>query len=141
MLISKALVSLSNLKMKLCSPLKISNLPTRNHFKGSTSLPLKEEELLDDEIFLMDGCEKEEKKIRKIHQVLAHPLSEILKKFIRNSSENYPEVLRLVDKVNNKCDVCKLFRKSPSRPKAGLPVSSGFNECVALDLKERRSNK
>ena len=81
--------------------------PLEITFKGQLALPLKEEELLDVEIFLMDGCEKEEKKIRKIHQVLAHPLSEILKKFIRNSSENCPEVLRLVDKVNNKCDVCK----------------------------------
>ena len=59
------------------------------------------------------------KKIRKIHQVLAHPLSEILKKFLRNSSENDPEILRLVDEVNDKCDVCKRFRKSPSRPKVG----------------------
>ena len=84
---------------------------------------------------------KKKNKFRKIHQVLAHPLSEITKKFLRNSSENDPEVLRLVDEVNNNCDVCKRFRKSPSRLKVGLPVSSDFNECVALDLKERRSNK
>ena len=37
--------------------------------------------------------------------------------------------------------MCRRFRRTPSRPKVGLPVSNDFNECVALDLKERNNNK
>ena len=42
--------------------------PLETTFKGHLALPLKEEELLDDEIFLMDGCEKEKKKKKKLEK-------------------------------------------------------------------------
>ena len=111
--------------------------------KGHLALPIKEEETLDNDVFLMDECDKmeKEKKITKIHKVLAHPLPDILKQFFKNCSDKNKEVLNLVDKVHDKCNVCRRFKKSPARPKVGLPVSSDFNECVALDLKERKSNK
>ena len=117
--------------------------PLETTAKGHLALPIKEDEALEDEIFLLAECDRaeKEKKIRKIHQVLAHPLPEILKKFFRNSSDNDKEILSLIDKVHDKCNVCKRFRKSPSRPKVGLPVSSDFNECVAIDLKIRKNNK
>ena len=117
--------------------------PLETTVKGHLALPIKEEETLDNDVFLMDECDKmeKEKKITKIHKVLAHPLPDILKQFFKNSSDNDKEVLNLVDKVHDKCNVCRRFKKSPARPKVGLPVSSDFNECVALDLKERKSNK
>ena len=117
--------------------------PLETTVKGHLALPLKEEETLDNDVFLMDECDKveKEKKITKIHKVLAHPLPEILKQFFRNSSDNDKEVLDLVDEVHEKCNICRKFKKSPARPKVGLPVSSDFNECVALDLKERKANK
>ena len=43
--------------------------------------------------------------------------------------------------MSDNCEVCKRFKKSPNRPKVGLPTSSDFNEVVALDLKERNNNK
>ena len=97
--------------------------------KGHLALPIKEEETLDDEIFLMEECNEEEreKKITKIHKVLAHPKPEILKHFFKNSSENNSEVFRTVDRVHDKCNVCRTFQRSPSRPKVGLPVSNDFN--------------
>ena len=117
--------------------------PLETTVKGHLALPIKDEENLDEDIFLMAECDEPEKikKITKIHQVLAHPPAEILKHFFRNSSENEKEVLKLVDEVTEKCNVCKKLKKTPSRPKVGLPVSCDFNECVALDLKELRGNK
>ena len=34
-----------------------------------------------------------------------------------------------------KCKVCSKFKKSPPRPKVGIPVANDFNEVVGLDLK------
>ena len=117
--------------------------PLETTFKGHLALPIKEAETLDDDVFLLSECDKAEKvkKITKIHKVLAHPLPDILKQFFMNSSDNDKEVLKLIDEVHEKCNVCRKFRKTPSRPKVGLPVSSDFNDVVALDLKERKSNK
>jgi hypothetical protein len=42
------------------------------------------------------------KKFRKIHQVLAHPLSEIPKKFLRNSSVPEKYSIWLEEKMRNK---------------------------------------
>ena len=111
--------------------------------KGHLALPIKDDEHLDDDVFLLAECDETEKmkKITKIHRVLAHPSPEILKVFFKNSSDNDDRVLQLIDKVHEKCNVCKKFKKTPSRPKVGLPVSMDFNECVAMDLKQRKGNK
>ena len=117
--------------------------PLETTVKGHLAIPIKDEESLDEDIFLLAECDKAEKikKITKIHQVLAHTPPEILKEFFKNSSDNEKEVLQLVDEIIAKCNVCKRFKRTPSRPKVGLPVSCDFNECVALDLKERKGNK
>ena len=117
--------------------------PLETTVNGHLALPLAGENILDDEVFLMNDCDKTEKikKVSKIHKVLAHPLPHILKYFFKNSSDNEKEVLEAVDSVTDNCDVCRRFRKSPSRPKVGLPVSSDFNDCVALDLKVKKGNK
>ena len=117
--------------------------PLETTVKGHLALPLVGENILEDEVFLMDNCDKKEKerKVLKIHKVLAHPLPNILKQFFRNSSENDKEVMAAVDSVTENCSVCKRFSKSPSRPKVALPISSDFNDCVALDLKVRKQNK
>ena len=112
--------------------------PLETTFKGHLALPLVEEYILDDEIFMMSDCEKKEKekRISRIHKVLAHPLPQILKTFFKNSSENDPEVMKIIDEVHEKCEVCRRFRKSPARPKVGLPMSDDFNKVVCMDLKQ-----
>ena len=117
--------------------------PLETTVQGHLALPLADAEHLDEEVFVISECDVDEKKrkIKKIHQVLAHPLPEILKKFFRHSSENDKDVLKLVDEVSNECEICRRFKKTPSRPKVALPVSSDFNQCIALDLAERINNK
>ena len=34
-----------------------------------------------------------------------------------------------------RCKICSNFKKSPPRPRVGLPVANDFNEIVGLDLK------
>ena len=110
---------------------------------GHLALPIKEKEHEDDSVFLIKECDpiEKQKKIVKIHKILAHPKAEVLKLFFKNSSDNDDETLKIVEEVSDNCEVCKRFKKSPNRPKVGLPTSSDFNEVVALDLKERNNNK
>ena len=35
----------------------------------------------------------------------------------------------------DKCKVCKKYRRTPSRPKVGLPKARDMNDVVSLDLK------
>ena len=111
--------------------------PLETTLKGHLALSLVEETSLEDDIFMMSECEEKEKekRITRIHKVLAHPLPHILKSFFKNSSENDPDVLKLIDVVHEKCEVCRKFKKSPARPKVSLPMSDDFNKTVALDLK------
>ena len=43
--------------------------------------------------------------------------------------------------MSEKCQVYLKHKRTPSRPKVGLPISSDFNDCVALDLKGPLNNK
>ncbi|PIK35546.1 hypothetical protein BSL78_27628 [Apostichopus japonicus] len=52
--------------------------------------------------------------------------------------EKQARVMR-IDDVVSKCEVCKQYKKTPSRPVVGLPLAKEFNEVVALDLKEWKS--
>ena len=42
--------------------------------------------------------------------------------------------LKSLDKIDEKCETCVMFRKTPSRPIVGLPLAQRFNEAVAMDL-------
>ena len=112
--------------------------PLETTHKGHLALSLVEENELEDEAFVLSDCKEEEKlkRIARIHKVLAHPQPRILKKFFNDSSERSPEISKMVDAVTDKCEVCRKFKKSPSKPKVSLPMSDDFNQCVALDLKE-----
>ena len=47
------------------------------------------------------------------------------------------EVLELL----NKCRVCSELKKTPPRPRVGMPVANTFNEVVGLDLKVLGNSK
>ena len=113
--------------------------------KGHLTLPITTTPLSEEshDIMKIEECTREEKhkKIKKVHQILCHPRENVLKAFYRDSSENDKETLELVEDVSRSCSVCLLHKRTPSRPKVGLPLSRDFNSCVALNLKERRKNK
>ena len=99
--------------------------------------------VLDDEALIMEDCtEKEsEKKVKKVHKVMCHPSFKTMSKFFQDSSGNRKEIMKIVKEVSNSCEVCKRFKKSPLRPKVGLPMSRDFNQCVSLDIKGPIKNK
>ena len=63
------------------------------------------------------------------------------KKLFKDSSMDDIETMKTIEEVSRECSVCLHHRRTPSRPKVALPMSSSFNQCVAIDLKERKTNK
>ena len=80
-----------------------------------------------------------ERKVKKVHEVLCHPREEVLKSFYKDSSDYNIDIRTAVEKVSRECPVCLKYRRTPSKPKVGLPTSTTFNDCVAIDLKDRRN--
>ena len=73
--------------------------------------------------------------IKKLHRQFNHPMPDRLKKLISDSNISDPTIMKCVDTVSKECDLCKRFKKPPSRPTVGFPTASTFNEVVAMDLK------
>ena len=41
-----------------------------------------------------------------------------------------------VSEIEDKCELCKVDSKTPSRQVVGMPMATKFNERVTLDLKQ-----
>ena len=74
--------------------------------------------------------------VDKLHRQFCNCSSNKLKQLIKSSQlwKDDPEVLIIVDEISSKCDVCKMYKKTPLRPVVGLPLASEFNHTVAMDL-------
>ena len=74
--------------------------------------------------------------VNKLHRQFCHCSSNKLKQLIKSSQlwKDDPEVLIIVDEISSKCNVCKMYKKTPLRPVVGLPLASEFNHTVAMDL-------
>ena len=75
------------------------------------------------------------KKALKLHKQFSHPSASKLQKLIRDSGVTEHPILTAIEKVTEQCDICKRFKRTPSRPVVAFPLASTFNETVALDLK------
>lgn len=83
-----------------------------------------------------------EKKVMKVHKMMRHASPGLMYSLFKNSGENKVERgdKKIFDDIPKKCDICLQHKKTPSRPKTGLPRAMEFNEVVSLDLKEFRED-
>ena len=86
-------------------------------------------------LFTADDTNK--KKIAlKLHAQFGHPpKSKLVKLLERAGCGSDKELLRELDHVYDKCQVCMEYQKPSPRPCVGLPHADTFNETVAMDLK------
>ena len=85
-----------------------------------------------------DGKElsdSEKKEILKLHKFFAHRNGRKLWDNLLQPSGRLRGKKRLVVDFLDKCKVCAKYRKTPSRPKVGLPKSKDVNDVVSIDLK------
>ena len=76
----------------------------------------------------------EEAKLVKAHKYFGHRSGRRIWEMFAKAGQlqgKKKAALEIIDK----CKICSKFKKSPPRPKVGLPVANDFNEVVGMDLK------
>ena len=79
-------------------------------------------------------------KVTKLHLQFCHPTADRLIDLIKKAGTCEQRVFDVIKNVTAHCDVCIRNRRAPLRPAVGLPLSTSFNETVAMDLKARGSD-
>ena len=78
--------------------------------------------------------EDEDSQVKKVHRYFGHRSARRVWEMFAKADKlrgKRKAVLQILDK----CKICSEMKKSPPRPKVGLPVANEFNEVVGLDLK------
>ena len=91
---------------------------------------------VNDVLTVLDDLSTKEKTeaIKKLHRQFGHPSEKRLKDLLKNANVQDKEVFDILSKVVDDCDLCIRHKKTPSRPAVSLPMSTDFNELVAVDL-------
>lgn len=79
--------------------------------------------------------ETEKKEVLKLHRYFAHRSGRKLWENLFQPAGKLKGKKNLVMAFLDQCDVCRKYRRTPSRPKVGLPKAKDVNEVVSLDLK------
>eukprot|EP00112_Aurelia_sp_Birch-Aquarium-sp1_P025638 Seg862.3 transcript_id=Seg862.3/GoldUCD/mRNA.D3Y31 product="hypothetical protein" protein_id=Seg862.3/GoldUCD/D3Y31 len=84
-----------------------------------------------------DGPKEEGIKIvKKLHKQFGHPSVARLKSLLKDAGVNDDSILEHVAQVSERCDTCKRFQRTPTRPVVSLPLATEFNDVVAMDMKQ-----
>ena len=97
-----------------------------------------EENLLEEQVMIsvLDQDEAtKEKQLVHIHKQFCHPSINTMKQMLKESKIMDDSVNEILEKIYQKCEICLKFKRSKVRPSVGLPLSSDFNDTVAMDLK------
>ena len=72
----------------------------------------------------------------KLHRQFAHPPRQRLVSLLKDAGAWHDDFDEDLIDIERKCDVCKQYARTPSRPVVSFPMASRFNEKVAMDLKK-----
>ena len=75
------------------------------------------------------------KTLLKLHRQFAHPPKNRLIALLKDADVWKEEYEEIIEQINEECELCNNYAKTPSRPVVGTPVASKFNEKVAMNLK------
>ena len=78
---------------------------------------------------------EEEAKVKKVHRYFGHRSSRRIWDLFAKAKKLRGKKQAVQEVINN-CKTCSEYKKSPPRPRVGLPVANDFNEVIGLDLKE-----
>lgn len=74
----------------------------------------------------------------KLHRQFAHPPKKRLVSLLKDAGAWHDSFEPDMEKIEQRCDLCKTYARTPSRPVVSFPMASQFNEKVAMDLKSWR---
>lgn len=95
-------------------------------------------------VAVSDVCKEEtqaseklsQEKLLKLHRQFAHPPIKKLVALLKDAKNWKEEYYGTLSDIERKCEICKLFARTPPRPVVALPLVTAFNEKVAMDLKK-----
>ena len=79
--------------------------------------------------------EEEKKEVLKLHRYFAHRSGQKHWQNLFHPAGRLKGKKRMVLKFLDQCKVCKRYKKTPPRPKVGLPKAKDVNDVVSMDLK------
>ena len=115
----------------------VLNLTTSGHY----CIPIdKTEEVPVENVctIQLENLNKQEryKTLLKLHRQFAHPTKKRLIALLKDTGVWQEEYEDTMTQIEQECELCKVYAKTPSRPVVGLPMGTKFNEKVAMDLKQ-----
>ena len=76
----------------------------------------------------------EETHVKKVHRYFGHRSGRRVWDIFAKAKKMKGKRKAVMEVIEN-CKICSQFKKSPPRPRVGIPVANNFNEIVGLDLK------
>ena len=80
----------------------------------------------------MDGKKRHET-LLKLHRQFAHPSK---KRLIGLLTGIWRDDYEPISYIEQKCEICKKYAKTPPKPVGTMPMAKEFNEKVAMDLEQ-----
>lgn len=108
------------------------NLTSSGHY----CIPIDKSERIPVETVCEVTFENSHKQLLKLHRQFAHPPAKRLKALLCDAGSWKEEHEKLLTDIENQCELCKVYSRTPSRPVVGMPMAKEFNEKVAMDLKQ-----
>ena len=107
---------------------------------GHYCIPLTDESFVGNikEVLFTEGLDNLEKKkmVLKLHQQFGHPSVKRLRNLLADAGVKDKICFDIVENITDGCNICRKYKRTPSRPVVSLPLARDFNEVVAMDLKE-----
>ena len=92
-------------------------------------------------VFLAVALDEDEKsQVEKVHRYFGHRAPRRVWELFSKGNRLKGKKKAVFEVIEN-CKTCAQFKKSPARPKVGIPPANNFNEIVGLDLKVLSSVK
>ena len=87
------------------------------------------------------SCQEKMKKAAKLHTQFGHARADQLLGILKNNNIVDNEFRRCIIEVCTNCEFCQTYKPAPLKPAVGLPRANEFNQVVAMDLKDYKTNK
>ena len=91
--------------------------------------------LLADDDSQRELSKEEEKELLKLHRYFAHRSGPKLWENLLQPAGRFKGKKKLIKEFLENCEVCRQHKKTPPKPKVGLPKSNDVNDVVSIDLK------
>ena len=84
-----------------------------------------------------------EAQLRRLHRQFGHPSEKRWELFMKLCREGVwtKKKKQIMERIYEKCETCKVFKKTPPKPVVKLPITCEFNKIVTLDLKEKKTGR